>query len=155
MEIPKSEGEVWAIVELMGHVRLAGRLTEEEKFGSKMGRLDIPVASDPSCPNCDGQNPPCPVCKGGSFATQLFGGGSVYRLTIVTEAVARHVCKQTSPAPVSPWDFPKQLPAPLEAAPAHPPCTDCHEWPCVCEDVEDEDETCDRCGFDPCECPQF
>lgn len=83
------EPAVWAIVELMGHVRLAGRLTEEEKFGAKMGRLDIPSE--------DG------------FVTQLFGGGSVYRITIVTEAVARHVCKQSSPAPVSPWDFPKQL----------------------------------------------
>lgn len=29
--------ETWAIVELMGHVKLAGRLTEEERFGTKMG----------------------------------------------------------------------------------------------------------------------
>lgn len=82
---------VWAIVELMGHVKLAGRLTEEEKFGAKMGRLDIP--------------------QGDGFVTQMFGGGSVYRITVVTEDVARHVCKQTSPAPVSPWDFPKRLEA--------------------------------------------
>ncbi len=81
--------EVWAVVELMGHVKLAGRLTEEEKFGVKMGRLDIPAE--------------------GGFVTQLFGGASVYRITIVTEAVARQVNRSTSPAPVSPWDFPKQL----------------------------------------------
>lgn len=103
------EPEVWAIVELMGHVRLAGRLTEEEKFGAKMGRLDIPVASEPNCINCNGKNPPCPLCKGGSFVSQLFGGNSVYRITIVTEAVARHVASSHAPAPVSPWDFPKQL----------------------------------------------
>lgn len=88
----KTEPESWAIVELMGHVKLAGRLTEEERFGVKMGRLDIP--------NDDG------------FVTQYFGGGSVYRITAVTEEVARQVCKTTAPAPVSPWDFPKQLPEP-------------------------------------------
>lgn len=86
----KAVPEEWAIVELMGHVKLAGRLTEEEKFGTKMGRLDIP--------------------EGEGFVTQYFGGGSVYRITYVTEEVARHVRKQTTAAPVSPWDFPKQLP---------------------------------------------
>ncbi len=86
--------ETWAIVELMGHVKLAGRLTEEEKFGSKLGRLDIPQAD-------------------GSFMTRYFGGASVYSISVVSEEVARHVSKQTSPAPVSAWDFPKAaLPAP-------------------------------------------
>lgn len=80
---------VWAIVELMGHVRLAGRLTEEEKFGAKVGRLDIP--------------------QGDGYITQFFGGSSIYRITIVTEEVARSVCKQTSPEPVQPWDYPKQI----------------------------------------------
>jgi hypothetical protein len=95
MSIDDKKDEVWAICELMGHVRLAGRLSEEEKFGAKMGRLDIP--------------------DGDGFVTQYFGGGSVYRITVCTEAVARQVCRQTSPAPVSPWDFPKQLPAPAKA----------------------------------------
>ena len=36
-----------------------------------------------------------------------FGGGSVYRITAVTEEVARHVAKSSQPAPVSSWDFPK------------------------------------------------
>lgn len=79
----------WAIVELMGHVKLAGRLTEEEKFGTKMGRLDIP--------------------EGEGFVTQYFGGGSVYRITYVTEEVARHVMQRNAAAPVKPWDFPRQL----------------------------------------------
>lgn len=87
--------ESWAIVELLGHVRIAGRLSEEERFGAKMGRLDIP--------------------QGDGFVTQYFGGGSVYRITPVTEEVARHVAKQVSTAPVSAWDFPKQLPAPARA----------------------------------------
>jgi hypothetical protein len=85
-------GESWAIVELMGHVRLAGRITEAECFGAKMGRLDIPQDD-------------------GAFVTQYFSGSSVYRITLVTEAVARHVSKNSSVAPVQPWDFPKSLPS--------------------------------------------
>jgi hypothetical protein len=115
------QAEMWAIVELMGHVKLAGRMTEEEKFGAKMGRLDIPRTPDPNCKACggwghidksdvgEGQTAhPCGLC--GGFVTQFFGGGSVYRITIVSEAVARHVAKGNAPAPVSPWDFPKALP---------------------------------------------
>lgn len=84
------EAEVWAIVELMGHVKLAGRVSEEEKFGAKMGRIDIP--------------------DGDGFVTQFFGGASLYRITIVTEEVARAVAKNVTVAPVHSWDFPKQLP---------------------------------------------
>lgn len=83
-------GDTWAIVELMGHVKIAGKLTEVERFGAKMGRLDIPTA--------DG------------FVTQFFGGSSVYRITPVSEDVARHVAgRSINVEPVSPWDFPKRL----------------------------------------------
>lgn len=117
---PKQQEEPaqWAIVELMGHVKLAGRLTEVERFGCKLGRLDIP--------------------EGDGFVTRLFGGQSVYSITYVTEAVARHVRKQTTAAPVSPWDFPKQLPAPPTPDRT---CADCGQVieECECE-IESEDE---------------
>ncbi len=95
--MPETPEAVWAIVELMGHVKLAGRLTEEEKFGAKMGRIDIPIDPPPLL-DCDPE-----------FVTQWFGGNSVYRITIVTEQVARDVAKKSRPEPVSPWDYPKQL----------------------------------------------
>lgn len=114
--MPEAIQEVWAICELMGHVRVAGRLSEEEKFGAKMGRLDIPT--EKPCDACAGdgfvaflESTPCPACKGAKvergFITQYFGGGSVYRISIVTEAAARHAAKGTNPAPISAWDFPK------------------------------------------------
>jgi hypothetical protein len=78
----------WAIVELMGHVRLAGRLTEVERFGSKLGQLDIPTAE-------------------GGFVTQFFGGGSVYRITAVSEQVARDVAASNQPQPIHTWEYPK------------------------------------------------
>lgn len=90
--------EAWAIVELMGHVKMAGRVTEEERFGAKMGRIDIPM-------------------QDGGFTTQYFGGGSVYRMTPTSEEVARAVAGRNQPAPIYAWEMPKQLPA--SAAPEH------------------------------------
>ncbi len=126
--------EVWAVVELMGHVKLAGILTEEEKFGTKLGRLDIPQGPDAKCKSCEGTglipllegdepNTGCITCTG--YVTQFFGGGSVYRITLVTEEVARHVAKKSSPQPVHSWDFPKQLTAPgIGYAPGDPDSDD-------------------------------
>jgi len=70
----------WAIVELMGHVRLAGYVTEEEHFGTKLGRID--------------------VHSGEQVVTQFFGGNSVYRVTPTTEEVARRIAEPTR-APVA------------------------------------------------------
>lgn len=114
----------WAVVELMGHVRLAGRLSEEEHFGAKMGRLDIPKPPDPKCFLCGGSGakppatvgePPLPcdaACCRDEFTTTFFGGGSVYRITAVTEEVARAVGRRSQPEPVHAWELPKALPAP-------------------------------------------
>lgn len=77
----------WAIVELMGHVRMAGRVTEEERFGSKVGRIDIP--------------------KDDGFTTVYFTAGSIYRLTAVSEEMARAVAKGSQPRPVHQWELPK------------------------------------------------
>jgi hypothetical protein len=88
--------EQWAILELMGHVRLAGKVTEEEHFGAKLGRIDIP--------------------NGDGFTTQWFSGGSIYRLTPTTEAIARGVALRNQPEPVHRWE----LPAPAgRTAPEH------------------------------------
>lgn len=66
--------EQWAIVELFGHVKLAGRVTEEDVFGRTLGRIDIPTLD-------------------GGFVTQYFGGGSIYRLTPCSEEAARQVAR--------------------------------------------------------------
>lgn len=76
----------WAILELMGHVRLAGRVTEESHFGTALGRIDIP--------------------SGDTFTTQYFGGASIYRLSPVSEQVARIVAAQNQPEPVHRWELP-------------------------------------------------
>lgn len=85
MSDPEGAGDFkqWAIVELMGHVRLAGMVTEEERFGAKMGRVDIPGPGDTI------------------FATQYFSGASIYRVTPTTEEVARKIAMQYQPQPAA------------------------------------------------------
>ncbi len=82
----------WAIVELMGHTRLGGKVSETELFGVKLGRIDVPV-------------------KDGGFVTQYFSGGSLYRLTPCDEQTARIAAVQSQPQPISPWELQRFLPS--------------------------------------------
>jgi hypothetical protein len=118
----------WAIVELMGHVRIAGRVSEEERFGAKLGRIDIPKSPSPACLACKGTGRiedfalddagtklgtthACrmPECNG--FTTQFFSGSSIYRMTPCSEEAARAVAAWSQPEPVHSWEMPKQIPS--------------------------------------------
>lgn len=79
----------WAIVELMGHRRLAGKLTEQTIAGFGFLRLDIPGDDD---------KPP---------ATQIFAPSSVYAITPCTEETARLTATVSRVEPVSRWDIPR------------------------------------------------
>jgi hypothetical protein len=83
----KQSFDQWAIVELLGHVKIAGHVTEVEMFGSKLGRIDIP--------------------NGDGFTTQFFNGSSLYRLTPTTEEIARSVAARNQPTPIYQWELPK------------------------------------------------
>lgn len=74
----------WVILEIMGHRRLAGRLTEQEIGGSGFLRLDVP--SEP------------PV-------TQYYAPGSVFAIHPVAEEVARAAARHNRPAPVHRWEL--------------------------------------------------
>lgn len=84
----------WVILELKGHWRGAGWLTEETLAGANFLRLDVP--GSPSAPGL----------------TQLIEPGSVYRITPTTEAIARSVAAQSAPAPVHRWELPAAEPPP-------------------------------------------
>lgn len=89
------ESGMWAIVELMGHVRLVGYVTEVEAFGRKMGRIDIETPE--------------------GSVTQLFGGEAVYRITPTTEEIAR-AWNENPPSPIRPWNLRELAPALAEPA---------------------------------------
>jgi len=78
--------EEWAILELMGHRRLAGKVTESAIGGGSFIRIDMPM-------------------KDGSSSTQFYSPGSIYCITPTTEAIAREVALASQPEPVSQWEF--------------------------------------------------
>jgi hypothetical protein len=82
----------WAVLELMGHRRMAGRVTEALVGGTTLLRIDIPR-------------------NDGSTVTQFYGVGSVYCITPTTEEVARAVALANPPEPVHPWELRAALPA--------------------------------------------
>jgi hypothetical protein len=88
--------EGWVILELMGHRRLAGFLSEQAIGGASFLRIDVPAP--------DGK---------GNTATQFYTGSAVYCITPVTEELARKVAANAQPAPVTQWDIQSPaLPAP-------------------------------------------
>lgn len=88
----------WVILELLGHRRLAGYLTEQQIAGHGYLRLDIPGE--------DGSE---------AFAvTQLFNPTSVYAIHPTSEAIARHAAKTYRQAPLTRWELPA-APAPVRA----------------------------------------
>lgn len=60
--------DCWAVVDLMGHVTVAGRITKPGEYGG-LWQIDIP--------------------DGDGFRTEFFGSQSVYRIKITSEEIAR------------------------------------------------------------------
>jgi hypothetical protein len=80
--------EEYAILELMGHRRLAGKVTEDTICGGAFIRIDIP-----------GENE--------TWTTQFYSPQAVYCISPVSEDVARAVAKQSQPEPVHKWEIPQ------------------------------------------------
>lgn len=109
-----NEFKSWAVLELLGHRKLAGYVTEQEVAGAKMLRLDVP--------HPDGPRYVENTTLEDFAATQFYSPAALYCLTPVAESVARGFAQRAQPAPVSQWE----LPQPAAAA---SPATDDDEWP--------------------------
>jgi len=94
-DIEQSVFAEWVILELMGHRRLAGFLTEQEIAGRGFLRLEIPA------------DPP---------VTQLYNPTSVYAITPTTRDIATAVAQSSRPAPVQRWELPAPEPMPQQEA---------------------------------------
>lgn len=77
--------DIWAIIELFGHQRRAGRVTKAE-FPEGFVRLDVP----------DGP-------------TQFLNPKSIYALTPTTEDLARAAATQFQPEPIQAWELPPPI----------------------------------------------
>ena len=86
--------ESWGICEVMGHVRLAGLISEQVIAGVAMVRVDVPKT------------------QAREGYTRYFGAASIYGITPTSEETARYnaenIERWSSPVPFAP---PKQLTA--------------------------------------------
>jgi hypothetical protein len=79
----------WAILELMGHRRLAGLLSEQTIGGTVFIRLDVPAV------------------EGKPAATQFYSAQAVYAITPCSENTARQVAAIGKVEPVTQWELPR------------------------------------------------
>lgn len=95
-----TQASQWAIVELFGHARIAGRISEQEFGGTKMVRVDVPaVSADPKDP--DGEKI--------DAHTRFFGGGAIYSINWVDELVARIAAGSIRHQPIDTWSLQSAL----------------------------------------------
>lgn len=85
--------EMWAIVEVMGHNRFAGFVTEQPVGGASLLRIDVPEV------------------EGRAAFTKFIGVGSIYAITPCTEETARAFAAHYRLRPFHEYDLPR-LPAP-------------------------------------------
>jgi hypothetical protein len=91
MEVQKFDQ--WALVELFGHQRIAGRVSEQTIGGCAFVRVDVPAL-----PATDG----VPATQA---LTRLFGQGAIYGITIMDEAAAMVFVRQMRVQPIDTWSL--------------------------------------------------
>ncbi len=78
--------EQWGVVEIMGHQRVAGKVTEQAVGGTAFVRVDVPESD------------------GRPAFTKLYGSGAIYAISITSEETARAIAARLQQAPISVWD---------------------------------------------------
>lgn len=79
----------WAIVEIMGMRKHAGRIMEVERFGSKMLRVDVPVLVSEQLSLLDRDKLATRMPISGAWVerwvTHFYGGGAIFGITPTDE----------------------------------------------------------------------
>lgn len=73
----------WAVVEVMGHSRYAGYVTEQAIGGASLIRVDVPAV------------------KGAPAFTKLLGASSIFAITPCTEEVAKRAAEMFCNRPLT------------------------------------------------------
>lgn len=81
----------WCIVELFGHNRICGRVTEQTLGGETFIRVDVP------------ETPDTPAF------TRLFGKGAIYAINPVSEEIARVAAGHCCATPVNEYSLRQAL----------------------------------------------
>lgn len=85
----KEKFDQWALVELFGHQKIVGRVTEATLAGGAFLRVDVPAM---------GEN---------KAYTRFYGPGAIYSINPVTEEIAMGLLQSYRNEPVSRFDLPQ------------------------------------------------
>ncbi len=77
----------WAMVELFGHSRIAGEVSEQNIAGGAMLRIDVP----------ESETTPA--------FTRIVHVNAIYAINPMTEEMARSIAGQLNIKPIQPWDI--------------------------------------------------
>ena len=83
---------MWMFIELLGHHKLVGFVTEEQKWGQVLLRIDIPTSVNHETKKME-------------FTTQWYGTHALYCATPINESDAIHLAKQLRPKPFDKFDL--------------------------------------------------
>lgn len=98
--------EAWGLLELFGHQRLAGKLSEQSIGGCHFIRIDVPEIGD---------------IKG---YTRFFTNGAIYGMTITSEEVARGLAENLRARPVQAYELPPRVALPSSTLTVDPDFTE-------------------------------
>ena len=78
--------DLWCMVELFGHNKIAGKCTEQNIAGVNMLRVDVPETD-----------------KQPAF-TKFYNGTAIYAINPITEEVAKDIANKLSNAPITVYE---------------------------------------------------
>ena len=93
---------MWAIVELMGHVQLAGQVCQDSTLAPGLVRLDVPEVD------------------GREAFTKYIAPAALYSITPTTEATARAAARTLQARPLECWGLERELARAMQAAAERP-----------------------------------
>lgn len=79
--------DLWCLVELFGHTKIAGKCTEQNIAGSNMLRVDVPETT-----------------KQPAF-TRFFGSSAIYAINPIDEATAKFFAEKLEIAPIQSYNI--------------------------------------------------
>jgi hypothetical protein len=106
---PKRAFDSWALVEVMGHTRVAGKCTEESIAGVNMLRVDVPEVTKRIERYDYTKHERVVTEKVIPAYTRYFGGSSIFSITPCSEEVARAAAAENASEPPIMLALPEKL----------------------------------------------
>ncbi len=107
MEQQQSNFEAWCIVELYGHNRIAGRVSEQVIGGAAMVRVDVPEVQQEAYRLNHETSERERYMETIAPFTKFFGQGAIYAITPTTQEIATAIAARLVVRPVNAFDIPQ------------------------------------------------